>query len=211
MEQWSELQKTKEKSIDETMEETIEKSIEFRTNLILEKLQGIHKDVVVIALDGKCASGKTTLAEKICQLTGAGIIHMDDFFLPIPLRFQERLDTPGGNVHYERFIEEVIPNLRSIRDFEYGRFDCSRMELGEMRSVKGGQLYLVEGSYSCHPIFGAYMDLKIFSTINSMEQLNRIEKRNGQDGLKNFVEKWIPMEEQYFQAYKICENADLIL
>ena len=33
--------------------------------------------------------------------TRVELISMDDFFLPIPLRTKERLQSAGGNVHYE--------------------------------------------------------------------------------------------------------------
>ena len=66
----------------------------------------------IIALDGRCASGKTTLAKDAAELFGASAVHMDDFYLPLALRTEERLGTPGGNVHYERFLTDVIPALR---------------------------------------------------------------------------------------------------
>ena len=45
---------------------------------------------------------------------------MDDFFLPPALRTPERRSEPGGNVHYERFLTEVLPNLRSEDLFPIG-------------------------------------------------------------------------------------------
>ena len=39
---------------------------------------------------------------------------MDDFFLPMELRTAERLEEPGGNVHYERFSAEVDVYKRQV-------------------------------------------------------------------------------------------------
>ena len=66
----------------------------------------------VIAMDGRAAAGKTTLAEELAVTLGGAVVHMDDFFLPGELRTPERLAAPGGNVHAERFVEEVLPYLR---------------------------------------------------------------------------------------------------
>lgn len=66
----------------------------------------------VIAMDGRAAAGKTTLAEELAVTLGGAVVHMDDFFLPGELRTPERLAAPGGNVHAERFAEEVLPYLR---------------------------------------------------------------------------------------------------
>lgn len=102
----------------------------------------------VIAIDGMAASGKSTLAARLAEELDGCVIHMDDFFLPPELRTQERLSSPGGNVHYERFEAEVAEALRSGRDFEYGVFDCSRMEITASRRIKAGGLVIVEGAYA---------------------------------------------------------------
>lgn len=63
---------------------------------------------IVIAIDGPCAAGKSTLAKKLAEEIDGQVVHMDDFFLPGRLRTPARLREPGGNVHYERFQEEVL-------------------------------------------------------------------------------------------------------
>lgn len=167
-------------------------------------------EVIVIAIDGRCASGKTTLAEKFLTegLSGVGIIHMDDFFLPRELRTKERLSEPGGNVDYERFAEEVLPHIRDPREFRYTRFDCSKMAPGETCVIPAGSIRIVEGAYSCHPRFGDYMTLRVFCDVSPKEQIERIRKRNGERMLERFVNEWIPMEENYFREYRIRERAD---
>ena len=178
---------------------------------ILQVIAHMPQGERIVALDGRCASGKTTLAEQLAKVTGAGVVHMDDFFLPPELRRPERLAEPGGNVHYERFAEEVLPFLRHPQAFRYRRFDCSRMEPGAEREVREGELRIVEGAYSCHPVFGEYMGLRVFCSVEPQEQLKRIEQRDGAEMLENFRNRWIPMEEQYFRHFQIREQADLVL
>lgn len=183
---------------------------------VLRKLAELRADkgsgtVLVAALDGRSASGKTTLADQLQRVIGAGVIHMDDFFLPGELRTPERLAEPGGNVHYERFAEEVLPFLRKREPFSYKVFDCGKMTLGEERLVPGGELRIVEGAYSCHPEFGEYMDLRVFCDVESGEQERRILARNGAEMLRQFRERWIPLEERYFAAYGIREQAEILL
>ena len=67
----------------------------------------------------------------------------------------------------------------------------------------------MEGAYSCHPLFGNYMDLRVFSDVPPEEQLARIESRNGAEALEAFRTRWIPMEESYFAAFGIREHAHL--
>lgn len=183
-------------------------------------------EVIVIAIDGRCASGKTTLAKalqteelpeevymgKTCmEKQSVGVIHMDDFFLPRELRTRERLSEAGGNVDYERFVKEVLPHLKNPKEFKYRRFDCSRMELGEACVVPAGNIRIVEGAYSCHPKFGDYMTVRVFCDISPKKQTERIRKRNGEKMLERFMNEWIPMEEKYLEEYQVRERADIYL
>ena len=62
----------------------------------------------MIAIDGKCASGKTTLAYYIQSIYECNLFHMDDFFLREEQKSEERVREIGGNIDYERFKVEVI-------------------------------------------------------------------------------------------------------
>lgn len=163
----------------------------------------------VISIDGRAASGKSTMAEMLGVVLDAGIIHMDDFFLPMDLRSDKRFAEAGGNIHYERFREEVLPNIASPEGFKYRVFDCSQMDFGGERQVDESDWRIVEGSYSHHPKFGDYADLQIFCNIGKDEQKKRIIARDGEGMAEVFGKRWIPMEEDYFRTYQIRESADL--
>ncbi len=167
--------------------------------------------VYIIAIDGRAASGKTTLSRQLAAVLEAQVIHMDDFFLPVNLRNPVRLSEAGGNVHYERFKQEVLPNLRKSAGFSYRRFDCSRMALGDKRVISPGKWRIVEGAYSLHPEFGNYADLKLFFDIDPEEQMKRIRHRNGEKQAAVFASRWIPLEENYINRTGVIRKVDLIL
>jgi len=167
--------------------------------------------VCVIAVDGRAAGGKSTMANDLARILPAGVVRMDDFFLPSLLRTAERFAAAGGNVHYERFAAEVLPCLREPDGFSYRRFDCSVMELRGERAVSGERFRIVEGSYSCHPVFGDYADITVFAHVDGEEQTARILRRNGEELAQRFFTEWIPMEERYFTAFGIREKADIVL
>lgn len=153
----------------------------------------------VIAIDGRAASGKTTLAKILEKIFDGFVIHMDDFFLPLDLRTEKRFSLPGGNIHYERFNEEVIPFLKTGNKFSFRKFDCSKMNYNGYIEVLPKKIIIVEGSYSCHQEFSHYADLSIFLSIDSETQVQRIKDRNGEKMLERFKQTWIPMEEKYFE------------
>lgn len=170
-----------------------------------------NKKQVIVGIDGPCGSGKTTLASLLAKLYEASTIHMDDFFLPPDLRTKERLEEVGGNVHYERFEEEVIKNLKSGMPFSYRPFKCMNMAYGEDIQITPTPLTIIEGSYSMREEFRLVYDLKLFKTISKEEQISRILKRNGPEQLVHFINKWIPKEEAYFKEKNILQCVDLIL
>lgn len=178
---------------------------------ILDAIRARQTDgrVFVLAIDGRAGSGKTTLAAALSDALGAPVIAMDDFFLPPELRTAERRAEPGGNVHYERFAAEVLPHLASPAPFSYRALDCATFGYTE-RAVSEGMIRIVEGSYSRHPFFGDYADFTLFCDVAPDEQRRRIERRNG-DRAQAFFDLWIPLEERYFAAFEIEQNADMIV
>ena len=165
----------------------------------------------IVAVDGRAASGKTTLARQLAQILRADVVHMDDFFLPAKLRTRARYDEPGGNVHYERFMREVLPRLGDPKPFSYRVFDCSTMDYGGSAEIRSRRWRIVEGAYSLHPKFGDYADLKVFCDIAPEEQMRRITSRNGERGARMFRERWIPLEELYIRICAPDRRADLVI
>ena len=199
--------------------------------LVGKRLTSLSPDeVFIVAIDGKCASGKTTLASHLkehfsdkARGFSAELIHMDDFFLPLSLRTEKRLNEPGGNVHYERFFEEVFLPLKRIREgigltpetggssISYRRFNCSLMDYEQEPTVLPfSRLYIVEGAYCMRPEFSGLYDLKIYSDINDELQREHIISRNGTERFKIFRDRWIPMENRYLDFYDIEKKADFI-
>lgn len=169
------------------------------------------KERVIVAIDGRCAAGKTTLARELARRLEANVIAMDDFFLPSALRTAERLAQPGGNVHYERFLREVLTPLAAGEAFSYGVFDCGVMDVTGKKRVEPRPVAIVEGSYSMHPALRGGYDLGIFLTVEPQEQKRRLLAREGEAGLQAFLERWIPLEERYFAACAVEEGCGLRL
>lgn len=169
-------------------------------------------EITVVAIDGRCASGKTTAAYILARKYGGSAVHTDHFFLPPEMRTPERISEPGGNLHRERFYGEVISRLRRPEGFSYRVFDCSKMSLCPTPAeVPPSRLIICEGSYSLHPAFGYYYDLALFSDVAPEVQAKRILKRNGEAKLEIFKSRWIPMEERYFRHFSIKEKCDLVI
>lgn len=186
------------------------KYLPYNEQSLIAKINKIYqkKGHVTIAIDGRCGSGKTTLANKLKAYFDCHIFHMDDFYLQKYQRTQERYNEPGGNVDRERFKKEVLEPLKEHQDVLYRPFDCSTMSISEGTLYSYKPINIIEGSYSCHPeLIDAY-DLSIFVDIDESLRLKRIEKRNGKEALDMFIKKWIPLEEKYFSSFDIQNHCD---
>ncbi|MBQ8087999.1 MAG: GNAT family N-acetyltransferase [Clostridia bacterium] len=161
-----------------------------------------------VAIDGRCASGKSTLGALLRQRYGCRLLHMDDFFVPFVRKTPERLAEPGGNVDYERFANEVL-SVGWEQPLPYRRFDCVAQALEAPVLLPPNRLTVVEGSYSLHRALREAYDIKVFLSLSPKAQSARILARNGKEKHKRFIEEWIPLEERYFEAEKIADYCDL--
>jgi len=169
------------------------------------------KEIIVIAIDGMTGSGKSTLAEELSKVYNAPIFHADDYFLPPELRTEERLNEPGGNIHYEKMKKEIIDILVAGKinsTIKYKPFICKNQSYGKEKNFKLSKINIVEGSYCLNPHFGKYYDISVFLKINEKSQIERLTKRCPQM-INNFINKWIPLEKKYHDAFKLYDNCDI--
>lgn len=170
----------------------------------------LEKEMALLAIDGSCTSGKTTLAEELRAAYPCQVIAMDDFFLRPSQRTPERLAQVGGNVDYERFWQEVLSPLRNRQPAVYRPYCCRTGSLLEPVTVEPRGLIVIEGSYSQHPYFGNPYDLRVFLEHTPELQRERVLQRPAHLH-KKFLELWIPMENAYFETFHIAEKVDFTL
>ena len=179
--------------------------------LFAELDKRLEKGPLKMAIEGRSASGKSSLADIIESIYICTVLHMDDFFLQPHQRTPERFNEIGGNVDRERFLKEVLIPLSKGEKIHYRPFDCSTMQIKEGEEIISQKLTVIEGAYSMHPDLAPYYDFSVFLDISPDLQKQRILKRNGQNLAKRFFEEWIPLENKYFEYFKIKDNCDIVI
>lgn len=166
---------------------------------------------VLVALDGRCGSGKTTLAAQLAErFPDSAVFHTDDFYLPPADRVDGWEHIPCANMDLARFSREVLAPARAVDAVSYRAYSCLEGTYLPAKSITSKPLFLVEGSYSHHPLLVENYDLRVFVTCSQQEQARRLQAREG-ERYPNFVQRWIPLEEGYFVQHHIETRADLIL
>ena len=165
---------------------------------------------VVVALEGGAATGKSTLGRQLAECFSAPLISMDDFFLPLSLRTEERFSQPGGNIHSERFNAQVAEAIRRNETIRYQIFDCSIGDYNGQREIAPCPLLIVEGVYSLHPAYQDIYTLRFFLKTAPETQDGRLRDR-GEWLYDRFQSLWLPLEKAYFEARNIEGLCDLVL
>lgn len=176
----------------------------------IEELLSV-KAKVLLAIDGNAASGKTSLATDLSKKYQGLVFHMDDFFLPPQLKTKDRLAKPGENIHWERFLQEILIPLKDNQEISYQKFNCHKNVFEGPIKVKPQKLIIVEGVYSLHPNLSSYYDIKIFLSLNEIFQKERLSKREKPLIFNRFLNEWLPLENIYFEAFNISSDCDFLL
>ncbi|GEM_PF-54345 len=180
---------------------------------LCEKIEEIYhrKGKAVIAIDGRCGAGKSTLGAWLAEQFHARLFHMDDFYLQAHQRTPERYAEAGGNIDWERFTAEVLEHLDDPEGLTYHLFEHKGFTLGKAVHAARTDITVIEGSYSMRPELTPYYDLTVFLDIDPAKQQERIRRRNGEEVLQMFIQRWIPLEEKYFLELDVRNRCDHIM
>lgn len=94
-------------------------------NSIIALLSTAAGRPILIALDGRCGSGKTTLAAQLAErFPGSRTIHTDDYYLPPAQRVPGWETLPCANMDLKRLRAEVLNPARAGQSFSYIAYSC---------------------------------------------------------------------------------------
>jgi uridine kinase len=153
-----------------------------------------------IAIDGKAASGKTTLVSQLSKSLPSTVINADDFF--------DNSNNKIG-INSMRIRTELLDKAHTGQNLNYRIYNCST-ETFQEKTVPLVLPLLIEGAYSANKDLRSYFDLVFFMDIDSLEQRKRLEERS-KSLLEKFTNQWIPRENNYIEREKIIQKADLII
>lgn len=154
-----------------------------------------------VGIDGKGASGKTTLAAAVAAaLADAVVVHVDDFARP-SVETWER----------DRFVAQVLVPLREGRSARYERWDWATDASAGWFEVPVGVPVLVEGVSSTDVRLGVPWDVTLWVDVPAGVRLARALARDGEAMRAQWVERWMPAEDAYEAVQRPQERVDAIV
>ena len=184
---------------------------------MLMLLQGTKRRrlTLLVAIDGRGGSGKSTFARQLEQASeDVTVVEFDDFYLPLAER-QARIAAGdreiGGNFDWRRLRDQVLTPLAHDEPADYQRYDWASDELAEWHSVPIGGIVLVEGNYSTRQeLFGVY-DYTVWIDAPHDVRLERGIRRGGEDTRERWLTEWMPEEDRYIAAEDPASRVHLVL
>ena len=178
---------------------------------VLQRISEQKAARVLVTMDGPCATGKTTLAGKLADIFEAAVVHTDDYVIPHAQKTAERLAVPGGNCDAGRLVREVAAPWKQGKSVLYRKYDFRNDRLLPEEKLPDCRILILEGSYCSLPALRQYADVRIFVTASWETRLNRLRKRESPRSLQMFFDRWIPLEDRYFEAFRLPDSDCAVL
>lgn len=184
---------------------------------IQQRLQ--HKSPVLVALDGRSGTGKSTLAHAVAARVEASIVVSDDFYA-------------GGNddvwsgrsasekvahcIDWRRMRMEVLEPLLANKpaswhplDFQPGNGWIGWKE--ELSTLEPAPVILLDGIYSARPELADLVDVAVLIETDDLVRRKRLVVREGQDFMQRWHQLWDAAEDYYFTHIRPRASFDLLL
>ena len=176
----------------------------------ISRLEDSDRELIIIAIDGSSAGGKSSLSADLAAEYDAQLFHIDDFFLTAEQRTPERLAAVGEFFDKERLLAEVLEPLKTGQPVLFRRFNCATQAFSRPEAAKKSRIVIIEGVYSLHPDLRPYYDLQLFLYVDREEQVRRLKQRSPEK-MELYLNEWLPREEAYFEKYDLPKKTQLLV
>jgi uridine kinase len=154
---------------------------------------------ILLAIDGRGASGKSSLAEAVAKnLRHVTVVHTDDLAL-------------NRGWDWQRLQEQVLEPIINNQQGRYQRYDWDTGGMAEWHDVPVGGLLILEGVYSMRRELGDIWDLTIWVECAKPARLNRALERDGKEMMPTWINVWEVQEDRYVKEQSPDKRADVII
>jgi uridine kinase len=183
--------------------------------VLLEAIAG-RRAPVLVALDGRSGTGKTTLAHSIATSLDAAIVQSDDFFAGAGECHWAAL-TPAERanacIDWRRLRTQALEPLLAGRSGRWHPFDFASGGGSATMTIdcKPATVILLDGAYSSRPEFADLIGLSVLLQLPDAIRRNRLLKREGTAYMTRWHETWDAAEDYYFTHVRPPQAFDIVI
>jgi uridine kinase len=176
-----------------------------------------RKKPVLVALDGRSGTGKSTIAQVIASREEGSILVADDFYsggndeVWSGLSAQEKV---AKGIDWQRMRVQALEPLFAQKTASWHPLDF-KPGIGwvgwkdEMVKIEPTSVVLVDGVYSARPELSDLIDLAVLVEADDNTRRKRLIIREGQDFMQRWHALWDSAEEYYFTS--ICPRSSFAI
>jgi len=154
--------------------------------------------LLVVAIDGHGAAGKSVLAAAVATLVAATVVHVDDFFRAAGSAAIDGERPMAAYYDWERLRREALEPLRAGRRASFRAFDWKRNDyLPGLTVVEPAELVLLEGVSSTAAALADLVDRTVLVQTPESERVARLHERIADEV---WDEEWLAAERRYFSG-----------
>ncbi len=171
---------------------------------------------IIVAVDGRSSTGKSTLSAWIAERVGATVVDQDDFYAGGDINDLRRMsphDKADRVIDWRRVREEVLVPLRARMQARWHPFDWEAMKglAPDPIMAQPADIVILDGAYSSRPELADLIDLSMLVTLPDAERRTRLEQREGEEFVSEWHAIWDEAEEYYFGTVRPPQVFDVVI
>jgi len=175
------------------------------------RAEGLARPLIV-ALDGRSAVGKTTLAAALGERLGAAVIEGDDFYAGgTGVRAEAPAALVAACIDWQR-QRHVLEALRAGEEAAWHAFDWEAFDGGlcaEATVKAPAPIVILEGVYAARPELADLIDIAVMLRTDEGLRESRLLAREG--GIGAWERQWHAAEDYYFEFIRPLTSFDILV
>ncbi|MGH8943614.1 MAG: uridine kinase family protein [Acidimicrobiia bacterium] len=171
---------------------------------------------ILVALDGRSAAGKSTLAGEVAPLVGAVVIDGDDFYSGGTAETWDAMNAAEKANHCVDWRRQrpVLEKLASGLPATWHPYDWEADDGGlTLTSVvcDPAPVIILDGAYSARPELADLFDLRVLLDAPATLRRAQLIEREGEGYREEWNARWDEAEQWYFGNVMPPESFDLVI
>jgi uridine kinase len=171
---------------------------------------------VLVALDGRSGTGKTTLARAIATSLGATIVETDDFFAgggESDWASRTPAERASACMDWRRLRTQALEPLLAGRSARWQPFDFAAGTGSATRAVEcpAAPVILLDGAYSSRPELADLIGVSVLLELPDAIRRSRLRNREGAAFMTRWHATWDAAEDCYFTHIRPPRTFDIVI